>query len=67
MENPKVAKALESVEVIFVDLDKHPGLAEAYGVKSIPDVFFVNADGSIIDRLRKFEEAEPFLARVKQL
>ena len=67
MTDPKVARALKDVEVIFVDLDRHPGLAKAYGVKSIPDVFFVNAEGVIVDRLRKFEEAAPFLERVRRL
>ena len=67
MADPKVAGALESVEVIFVDLDKHPELAKAYAVKSIPDVFFVNPEGLIVDRLKKFEQAAPFLERVNRL
>ena len=67
MAHPDVASALESVEVVFVDLDKHPELAEAYRVKSIPDVFFVNAKGVIVDRLRTFEAAGPFLARLKKM
>lgn len=67
LAEPKVAKALEGVELVFVDLDKHPELAEAFGVKSIPDVFFINTEGLVVDRLRKFEEAEPFLARLKKL
>ena len=67
MADPKVAKALEGVEVVFVDLDKHPELAKAYAVKSIPDVFFVSADGLVVDRLMKFEEAAPFLERVNRL
>ena len=65
MAETKVAKALEGVELIFVDLDKHPKLAEAFGVKSIPDVFFINTEGLVVDRLRKFEEAKPFLERLK--
>lgn len=67
MADPVVAQALEDVEVIFVDLDRHPSLAEAYAVNSIPDVFFVSSKGSIVDRLRQFEEAAPFLARIKRL
>lgn len=67
MADPEVAKALEGVEVIFVDLDKHPELAKAYAVKSIPDVFFVNPEGLIIDRVKKFEQAGPFLERVNRL
>lgn len=67
MADPKVAKVLEGVEVIFVDLDKHPELAKAFGVKSIPDVFFINAEGAVVDRLRKFEAVKPFLKRLEKL
>ena len=63
----EVAKALDGVELIFVDLDKNPELAKAFGVKSIPDVFFISTEGLVVDRLRKFEEAKPFLARLKAL
>jgi len=59
-----VARALEGVEIIFVDLDQHPELAEAYGVTSIPDVFFVDRAGNVTDRLMTFEEPGPFLERV---
>lgn len=64
LADPKVAKALEGVEVIFVDLDEHPGLAKAYGVASVPDVFFVDGGGRVTDRLRSFEEPEKFLIRL---
>ena len=67
MANSEVAEALGGVEVIFVDLDEYPQLAKAYAVKSIPYVFFVKANGSIVDRLKQFEEAVPFLERVKGL
>jgi thiol-disulfide isomerase/thioredoxin len=64
LADPKVVKALEDVEVIFVNLDEHPGLAKAYGVASVPDVFFVDEEGRVTDRLRSFEEPEPFLGRL---
>ncbi len=64
LADPKVAKALAEVEVIFVDLDKHPALAKAYGVSSVPDVFFVDAAGKVTDRLRAFEPSAKFLARI---
>jgi thioredoxin:protein disulfide reductase len=67
LADPRVAKALEGVEVIFVDLDKHPELAKSFGVKSIPDVFFIDAKGAVVDRLRKFEAAKPFLKRLEKL
>jgi thiol-disulfide isomerase/thioredoxin len=67
MESKDVAEVLRGMEVIYVDLDAHPSLAKAYGVKSIPDVFFLDADGVIVDRLKKFEAAPAFLARLKKL
>ena len=35
---------LGSAHAHYVDLDENPALAEAYKVKSIPDVFFIDAD-----------------------
>ena len=64
LDDPVVAKALEGVEVILVDLDKHPELAKSFGVTSVPDVFFIDARGDVTDRLKAFEEPEPFLERI---
>ena len=66
LEDPDVAKALSLVEVIYVDLDKYPALGEAYGVAAIPDVFFIDKSGRIVDRLQNFEPAEAFAARVRR-
>ena len=65
--HPEVVKQLAGAEVIYVNLDEHPGLAEIYGVSSIPDVFFVNAEGRVVDRLKAFEGPEPFLERVQRM
>ena len=67
LENADVAKALKQVQVIHVDLDEYPDLAKSYGVATIPDVFFIDADGLVVDRLRAFEEPAPFLSRLKRL
>ncbi|MBL4770436.1 MAG: thioredoxin family protein [Planctomycetes bacterium] len=67
LEDPEVVKQLEGIEVIYVNLDEHPELAKAYGVSSIPDVFFINAQGKVVDRLKAFEEPKPFLERVKKM
>ena len=67
LENREVAAALDGVQLVFVDLDEYPGIAQAYGVKTVPDVFFVDADGWIIDRLRNFEAPKPFLERLHKL
>ena len=67
MEHQDVAKVLDSMEVIFVDLDRYPGLAKAYGVTTIPDVFFVDTNGVVVDRLRNFETVRPFLTRLEKI
>lgn len=67
MADPAVAKVLAGFEVVFVNLDEHPQLAQAYGVNSIPDLYFVNAQGLVVDRLLTFEEPGPFLERLHRL
>ena len=67
LDAPEVAKLLAKVQVVFVDLDKHPDLGKAYGVVSVPDLFFVDTDGYIADRLQQFEPPDAFLLRLKRL
>ncbi len=67
LADPAVLAELDGVAVILVNLDEHPELAKAYGVSSIPDVFFVDAGGGIVDRLRAFEEPQPFLERIQRM
>ena len=66
LEDPDVAEALSAVEVIYVDLDKYPALGEAYGVDAIPDLFFIDKSGRIVDRLQRLEPPENFVARVRK-
>ena len=67
LADPEVVKELEGVEVIYVNLDEHPELAKVYGVSSIPDVFFIDAEGQVVDRLKAFEEPEPFIERLQKM
>lgn len=67
LEHPEVVKALRSVEVIYVDLDKYPALGDAFNVVAIPDVVFVDSAGSVVDRLQTFEPPETFVARVRKI
>ena len=66
-KNPEVAEALEKFEVLVIDTDAHPELAQAYGVFSIPDVVLASSDGRILARFVGFEAAEPFLARLHKV
>ncbi len=65
--DPRVAKVLERVQLIYVDLDKYPALGTVYGVESVPDVFFINREGFVVDRLHNFEPPDAFLLRLKTL
>ena len=67
LQAPSVSAALSGVEVIHIDLDAHLQLARAYGVKSVPDVFLVDGQGMVVDRVRDFETAELFLPRIEKL
>lgn len=67
LSDPQVAELLERVQLIYVDLDKHPGLGKAYGVQSVPHVFFIDRDGFVVEELRNFEPAEPFVGRLRRL
>ena len=67
LRNAEVEKALEGVELIYVDLDENPLLAKTFEVSSVPDVLFIDSEGFIVDRLKGFEEAPAFLERLKQL
>ena len=67
LQHRDVVKALGPVELVYVDLDKYPVLGEAYGVVAIPDVFFVDGTGRIVDRLQQFESADDFVKRVQRI
>ena len=63
----KVARLLEQAQVVFVDLDVYPKLGKAYAVESVPDVFLIDRNGFIVDRIRNFEPPATFAKRVGHL
>ena len=67
LSDAEVAKRLAKMELIYVDVDKHPSLARRYRVASVPDVFLIDADGLVVDRLRNFEPPKAFLRRLRKL
>lgn len=67
LEHPDIARILDKMQLIYVDLDEHPDLGESYGVASVPDVIFIDRDGFIADRLHDFEPPGPFRARLGKL
>ena len=64
---PEVTQHFTLTQSIYVDLDHYPELGTAYGVVSVPDVFFIRPDGVIQDRLRNFEPPAEFSVRLDNL
>ena len=67
LSHPEVSKRLQQVSLIEVDLDQYPMLGDAFGVATVPDLFFVDREGFIVDRLGQFEPPPQFLARIDKL
>lgn len=65
--DPKVAKLLEKVHLVFVDLDKYPAMGTVFGVESVPDVFLIDRMGMIVDRLHNYVSPADFIVRLKRL
>lgn len=63
----KVARLLEQTQVVFVDLDVYPKLGQAYAVETVPDVFLIDRNGFIVDRIRNFEPPAIFAKRLERL
>lgn len=67
LQNDKIALMLSEQQVVYIDVDCYPELAKTYGVISVPDVFFFNSDGYLMDRLTNVETAEEFIGRLNRL
>ncbi len=58
--DPAVASLLERVVFLKVDTDEHAELAKHFDVAGLPDIRFLNPDGTEIHRLNDFQDAELF-------
>ncbi len=67
LSDASVKKLLASLELVRVDLDEHPGLAKLYAVRSVPHVVLIDAEGFIVDRLKRFEPPAEFTVRLERL
>lgn len=52
------------VDFLTIDVDEHPELAQAYGVQSIPMMFFINKDGQIQNSIVGFHNRDQLLAAI---
>lgn len=60
-----VKELLAQCEVIFVDVDEYEKLGSVYGVSAVPDVFLIDRNGQVLDRLQNFEPPKEFAVRLK--
>ncbi len=65
--DPAVASLLEKVVFLKVDTDEHPELAKHFGVEGLPDIRFLNPDGTEVHRLNDFQDAELFFESLDRL
>ncbi len=56
-----VSAVKEKAVAIKVDVDKHRDLAAHFGIRSIPTVIFIDADGKEVSRFIGYRDADGFL------
>ncbi len=67
LSDEAVKTLLTKVELVRIDLDEHPDLGKLYVVKSVPNVLFIDTEGFIVDRLKRFEPPAEFARRLDKL
>jgi len=65
--DPTVAELLDRFVLVKIDTDEHPQLAKDFGVVGLPDLRFLNPDGSEVEHLRGFQGAELFAETLSAL
>ena len=63
----EVAQAASAFICVSLDYDKQREIAERWGIKQIPAMLFLNADGSLRDRIDAFQEAAVFHANLVRI
>lgn len=66
-KDDRVKPLLEQCVFVKVDTDKYPEIAKRMMVEGLPDIRFVLPDGSVINQLRSFQDAEAFAAELEGL
>lgn len=65
--DPTVAELLKQFVLVKIDTDEHPELAKHFGVVGLPDLRFLESDGSEVKRLTDFQDAELFTETLNTL
>src|SRR5262245_21898173 len=66
-KDERVKALIERCVFVRVDTDKRPDIAKRMAVDGLPDIRFVLPDGSVIKRLRNFQDAESFSSELEEL
>jgi len=65
--DPAVAALSKEFVCVKVDTDKFGQDASKYGVQGLPTIIFLNADGTVIDKIVGFSPAPDFAATMKKV
>jgi thioredoxin 1 len=65
--DPEVAKLLKQVVFLKVDTDEHPDLAKHFSIEGLPDIRFLDSDGTEVRRLTDFQDAALFSETLNKL
>ena len=62
-----VAKLLDGCILLKIDTDENPAFAKHFGVSGLPDIRFLDPDGTEVKKLRGFQAAETFAPELQKL
>lgn len=62
-----VAKLLDRCVLLKIDTDENPEIAKHFGVSGLPDIRFLDSDGTEVKKLRGFQAAETFAPELQKL
>jgi len=65
--DPDVAALSKEFVCVKVDTDKFGQDASKYGVQGLPTIVFMNADGTVIDKIVGYNPAPQFAAAMKKV
>lgn len=54
----------DRITFVTIDVDEHPELSQAYNVKSVPMIVFLNKDGQIQNTIIGFQNKDQLLAAI---
>ena len=64
--NPEVVALSKEFVCVKVDTDKYGADASKYGVQGLPTIAFLNADGTVIDKIVGYSPAPDFATSMKK-